>query len=182
MAPQNFLYTFYGAKTCTDELWAAATVLPMKKWFVHTCHTKGFLVATTRLRWTEHELYNNHLGMSRKSLVRSYLWCLQLNTEIEAIAHNCQQRCAVNLNPPSHPWLVPHKPWYRSCPVEEVVTISGSGCFLQVAQGVCGQFYFSFTDHWQAKNCVCHTQSTSQPCTSLYQIMGPLFSSTDLEL
>ena len=63
------------------------------------------------------ELHSNHLGMSKmKSLARSYLWWPQLNTEIEALARNCQQCCAVGPNPPAapaHPWLVPQTPWER---------------------------------------------------------------------
>ena len=86
---------------------------------VDSCLTLGRRVIIPKGFWKQllEELHSNNLGMSRmKSLARSYLWWPQLNIEIEALSHNCQQCCAVGPNPPAapaHPLLVPQTPWER---------------------------------------------------------------------
>ena len=63
------------------------------------------------------ELHETHPGICRmKSLARSHVWWLKMDSELEMKVRSCNV-CQVNrkLPPeaPLHPWEWPHKPWVR---------------------------------------------------------------------
>ena len=63
------------------------------------------------------ELHETHPGICRmKSLARSHVWWLKMDSELEMKVRSCNI-CQVNrkLPPgaPLYPWEWPHKPWVR---------------------------------------------------------------------
>ena len=63
------------------------------------------------------ELHETHPGMTRmKSIARSYVWWLNIDSDIEKTVRACPVCQATRANPPEapvHPWCFPTGPWQR---------------------------------------------------------------------
>ena len=103
--PTDAVKPFYKRKaelSVQDEciLWGQRVVLPPQ----------------TR-RYALQMLHQTHPGICRmKSLARSYIWWPSMDSDVEQMAHNCNE-CSSNLKSPAksplHPWEWPSQPWFR---------------------------------------------------------------------
>ena len=67
-------------------------------------------------RYALQMLHQTHPSICRmKSLARSYIWWPSMDSDVEQIAHNCNE-CSSNLKSPAksplHPWEWPSQPWF----------------------------------------------------------------------